>query len=52
MIVEKICAKLSVNGWSVCVRCVNVPKEIPGVVIMIVATMIEAKICVKFGKSV
>jgi hypothetical protein len=30
---------------------VNEPKEIPEVVVMIVAAMIEAKICVKFGKS-
>ena len=51
MIVVKPCGKLSANGWSVHARCVNVPKEIHEVVVMIVAAMIEAKICVKFGKS-
>ena len=52
MIEVKPCGKLLVNGWSVHARCVNEPKEIPEVVVMIVAAMIEAKICVKFGKSV
>ncbi len=51
MIEVKPCGKLSANGWSVHARCVNVPKEIHEVVVMIVAAMIEAKICVRFGKS-
>ncbi len=52
MIEVKPYGKLLANGWSVHVRRVNVPKEIHEVVVMIVAAMIEAKICVRFGKSV
>jgi len=51
MIAGSRCAGLWVNGLSGCETCVNGSKEIHEAVVMIVAAMIEAKICVKFGKS-